>query len=237
MLLTKRLLYKLKLQLPFTILLLMGSFHFTAAQKISEKSPQKHRFSKDVSVIQQYDKIYKPAKNPILFVGSSSIRKWVTLQRDFGNYVVLNRGVGGFVLNDLIFYADQLIFKYKPRQIILYIGENDLPKKTATVDTVFQRFVKLYTLIRSKLPNIPIGYIALKPSPSRSKFLDKAVAANKLIQQYLENKPNAKFIDIFTPMTKDGKVRPELFVGDMLHMNPKGYGIWESLVRPYLLTP
>jgi len=199
--------------------------------------PQQHAFSKDVSTIQKYDQIYKPAKQPILFVGSSSVRKWGTLQRDFGQYVVLNRGVGGFVINDLIYFADQLIFKYQPRQIIMYVGENDLPQKSATADTVFNRFVKLYTLIRSKLPDIPFGYIALKPSPSRAQFDEKCKAANKLIKDYLSKQPHSRFIDVYTPMINNGHARKELFVSDMLHMNPKGYAIWKKLVKPYLLKP
>lgn len=220
------------------LMVLMSGFVVTAsAQRQGGKDNTAHAFSKDVAVIQKYDKIYRPVDNPILFVGSSSIRKWITLQRDFGKYDVINRGVGGFVTNDLIYFADQLIFKYKPREIIMYVGENDLPQETATADTVFQRFVKLYTLIRSRLPGIPFGYIALKPSPSRPRYYDKAVAANKLIQEYLAKQANTRFFDIFTPMTKDGKARKELFVGDMLHMNPKGYAIWEKQVRPYLLKP
>lgn len=224
-----------KKHLFLAILILFGSLITVGAQAQKNNTSPKHRFWKDVEVIGNYDKMYVPQKDPILFVGSSSIRKWGTLQRDFGSYVVMNRGIGGAVTNDLIFYADQLIFKYKPRQIIIYVGENDLPQATATADTVFQRFVNLYTLIRSRLPDIPIGYIALKPSPSRARYFDKAVAANKLIRDFLATKPNTRFIDIFRPMLKDGQANKALFVGDMLHMNPKGYKIWEELVRPYLL--
>jgi lysophospholipase L1-like esterase len=32
----------------------------------------------------------------------------------------------------------------------------------------------------------------------------------------------------------NGKPRPELFVEDGLHMSPKGYEIWNMLVRPFL---
>jgi len=217
--------------------MMTAAFMVTALLSIATaQTTKQHAYSSDVATIQQYDKIYQPQASPILFVGSSSIRKWGTLQEDFGSYNVINRGVGGFVINDLIYFADQLIFKYQPRQIIMYVGENDLPQKTTTADTVFQRFVKLYTLIRSRLPNIPLGYIALKPSPSRAQFNDKCVAANKLIKAYLEKQPHTKFIDVYTPMIKNGQARPELFVKDMLHMNPDGYAIWKKLVQPYLLN-
>lgn len=221
---------KIFLYCKILLLLVLATPNLSNAQ-------ENHAYWNDVQTIMKYDNIYTPPASPILFVGSSSIRKWTTLQKSFGSYVVMNRGVGGFVTNDLIFYANELIFKYRPRQLIIYVGENDLPQKTATADTIFKRFEDLYNLIRSKLPDILIDYIALKPSPSRSEFYQKAKTANKMISDFLKEQHNAKFIDVFTPMYNNGKGRPELFVGDMLHMNEKGYGIWEELVRPYLLKP
>lgn len=201
------------------------------------KAQEKHAYWDDVQTIMKYDKIYEPPKNPILFVGSSSIRKWTSLQVDFGSYNVMNRGVGGFVTNDLIFYANDLIFKYHPRQIMIYVGENDLPQETATADTVFNRFKNLFSLIRSQLPEVPIGYIALKPSPVRAQFYQKAKKANELISSFLQHEPNAEYIDIFTPMYNGGKGSPELFGSDMLHMNAKGYDLWKKIITPYLLEP
>lgn len=197
---------------------------------------QKHAFYNDVQTIKAYDQMYKPPVHPVLFTGSSSIRKWDDLEYVFADYYALNRGVGGTVLNDLIYYADDLIFAYHPRQLILYIGENDLPDEKTTADSVLNRFTRLYQLIRTKLPDIPVDYIAMKPSPSRDQFAQKAVAANLLIKNYLAKQKNAAFIDIYSLMlNKEGKSRPELFVGDMLHMNKQGYAIWEKTVKPYLV--
>jgi lysophospholipase L1-like esterase len=195
-----------------------------------------HSFYDDVQTIKAYDKMYQPPANPILFVGSSSIRKWDNLQQVFGKYNVLNRGVGGTVINDITYYINDLIFAYQPRQIVLYVGENDLPDEKSTADSVLARTIVLYKAIRVKLPNVPIAYIALKPSPVRDKYVQKAIAANALIKSFLAGEKNTAFIDVFKPMvTAEGKSRPELFVQDMLHMNAKGYAIWEKAVEPYLI--
>lgn len=180
--------------------------------------------------------MYSPAPHPILFIGSSSIRKWEHLQQAFGSYNVLNRGVGGTVIDDITFYLNDILFPYAPKQIVLYVGENDLPREKETADTILNKTIHLYKMIRAKLPNVPIAYIALKPSPSREKYSAKAIAANKLIKNFLAKEKNTAFIDVFTPMLdKNGKSRPELFVEDMLHMKPAGYAIWEKAVRPYLI--
>lgn len=193
-------------------------------------------FWDDVQTIKKYDAMYAPPVHPVLFVGSSSIRKWDDAEYVFADYKALNRGVGGTVINDIIFYLDDIVVKYQPSQIVLYVGENDLVNASETADTVLNRTITLYKKIREKLPEVPIVYIAMKPSPSRDKFADKAVAANSAIKAYLAQQKNTVFVDIYPLMlSKDGKSRPELFVSDMLHMNKQGYAIWENAVKPYLI--
>lgn len=195
----------------------------------------KPRFWDDVETIKKYDKIYRPNTNAILFVGSSSIRKWDHLQQAFGEYNVLNRGIGGAVIDDIIFYLDDLVFRYKPRQIVIYVGENDLPREDETPEIILAKTVQLYKAIREKLPNIPIVYIALKPSPVRAKYLEKCKASNELVRTFIQREKNASFLDVYSLMMKDGKMMPELFVKDMLHMNLDGYKIWENAIHPSLI--
>ncbi|WP_316824134.1 GDSL-type esterase/lipase family protein [Pedobacter miscanthi] len=198
---------------------------------------EKHRFFNDVQVIKSYDKIYAPAANPILFIGSSSIRRWSNLQSTFGAYNVLNRGIGGAVIDDVTYYLDDLLFVYQPRQVVIYVGENDIPIENESPEIILEKTITLYKAIRSKLPEIPVVYISLKPSPVRDKYQAKCIATNKLLRSFFEKGKNTSFADVFTPMLKDGKSRPELFVSDMLHMKPEGYKIWEKVLKPKLLKP
>lgn len=211
-------------------LFLLG-LYFVAQSIVAQTQP----FWNDVQAIKKFDQMYQSPKHPILFVGSSSIRKWDGLQVAFGKKNVLNRGIGGAVVNDIIFYLNDIVFPYEPRQIILYVGENDLVNEESTTDSIVNRTVKLYRLIRAKLPSVPIAYISMKPSPSRDQFQAKAKQCNFLIKSFLSNQKNTAFIDIFTPMIENGKSRPELFVEDQLHLNEKGYALWEEKVRPYLV--
>ena len=193
------------------------------------------RFQSDIQTIKQYDKIYAPPKAPILFIGSSSIRLWSDLERTFSDDVVLNRGIGGAVVNDISFYVDSLVTPYEPRQVLIYVGENNIGDG-ATSETVLTETQHLLTLIRQRFPNIPISYIAMKPSPSRDKYRAALEKANTLIRQYITTQKNMSFIDVYTPMlTADGKSRPELFLEDQLHMNQQGYDIWIKEITPHLL--
>lgn len=225
---------------PFQNLNIMKKIIFTLILSpflfIAAFAQNKPAFWDDVQTIKKYDQMYKPPVKPILFVGSSSIRKWDDLTQVFAKYNVLNRGIGGAVTNDITFYLKDVVFPYHPRQIVLYVGENDLPNEKTTPDSVLNRTITLYKSIRATLPNTPILYISIKPSPSRAAFKEKSIAANALIKAFLSKESNTKFIDVYSLMlTKKGDLRPELFVEDMLHMNAAGYAIWKKAVEPHLL--
>ena len=89
--------------------------------------------------------------------------------------------------------------------------------------------------IRRDLPRTRIGYLAIKPSPSRAEQLPLQRQANDLIRAEAARMRDVVFIDIATPMLgADGQPRAELFLGDRLHMNRAGYALWREIVAPYL---
>ena len=117
---------------------------------------------------------------------------------------------------------------------MLYAGDNDLNAgKSPTV--VAADFAAFCTKIHAALPTTRVVYIGIKPSPSRWKIHEKGEQANALITAYCAKDKRRAFVDIWTPMLDArGQPRPELFVADLLHMNPTGYAIWTPLVAPLL---
>jgi len=194
-------------------------------------------YIEEIAAFKKQDSIATPPKNAILFVGSSSFRMWTTVKQDFPMQSIINRGFGGSSLPDVIRYADQIIFPYEPGQIIIYCGENDLASSdTITSQIVSERFQQLFNLIRKQLPGVPVAFVSIKPSPSRQHLLQKVIAANELIKNFLKTQTKAAFIDVFSVMIdKQGNPMPDLFIEDRLHMNMKGYGIWRRIIEPYLI--
>ena len=102
-------------------------FSFLAALAVAGASyAQKPAFYDEIQSFRKQDSVSMPAKNSILFVGSSSFRMWTNIKEDFRMHSVINRGFGGSSLPDVIRYADQIIFPYQPAQVIIYCGDNDL---------------------------------------------------------------------------------------------------------------
>ncbi|MGN6493942.1 MAG: GDSL-type esterase/lipase family protein [Agriterribacter sp.] len=197
---------------------------------------QNEPFYKDIQQFRKRDSIDFPAKKPIVFIGSSSFTMWKDVQDYFPDYTIINRGFGGSTLPDLIRYVDDIVFRYKPKQVIIYCGENDIASSdTITSETVAQRFIELFQLIRNQYPKLPIAFISMKPSPSRERYLSKLQSANEQIKAYLASQKKADYIDVYPYMMhEDGHPRKALFLQDMLHMNKSGYAIWQYAIAPYL---
>ena len=173
--------------------------------------------------------------NGILFVGSSSIRLWNDLKEAFPDKPIIQNGFGGSTLSDAIRYIPRLVLPFKPKQVVLYAGDNDIGQNNRTARDVYSQFLTFFALVRKQLPNATITYIAVKPSPARKQFMPVATEANRMIKQYLSGQRNTSFADVYTPMLgTNGQPRPELFTADSLHMNPQGYEVWKDVIAPVL---
>jgi lysophospholipase L1-like esterase len=220
---------KLRITLFFLVLF---SFKFSGIAQDSSAP-----FFNDILEFKESDRLSPPPKGAILFVGSSSFRMWSNVGDHFPGFTIINRGFGGSTLVDQIRYVEDIIFPYEPKQIVVYCGENDLAASdTITSEMVVQRFIKLFNLIRATLPNVPISYVSMKPSPSRWHLSNKFIEGNKGIQLFIESMPNASYISVWDAMMGcDSTPNKDLFLDDMLHLNEKGYTLWQKIIAPNLL--
>ncbi len=197
-------------------------------------------FKQEILQFQKSDSIVMPPKGQIVFAGSSSFTKWKDVAMYFPGYPIINRGFGGATLVDLIYYVDEAIIKYQPSQVFIYCGENDMADvDTVSPATVLDRFKTLHAILLKKLPRpTKIVFVSLKPSIARWHLESKFMEANKLIEGYIATQKNIQYLDVHTAMLDANKeVLKDIFIADKLHMNPKGYLIWQKQFASYLTTP
>jgi len=198
-------------------------------------SAQDRPFWKDIRSFQISDSLHRPPANAIVFVGSSSFTMWKNVNQYFPGRTIINRGFGGSSLPHVIEYADEIVIPYKPRQVVVYCGENDFMSDTVTSEMVVERFRHLFSLLRKQMPRAEILYVSMKPSPSRQHLMPQFSSANAAIRDFLKKKRRTTYVNIWDDMLDNqGKPRKELFLADMLHMNEKGYAIWQKALEPHL---
>lgn len=195
------------------------------------------RFVKDFEKFAELDKTNPPpTKNLTLFTGSSTIRRWTTLAKDFPEIPVLNRGFGGSQFSQVHHHFDQLFPRYKPVRIVLYCGENDL-WDGKTVEKALTDFTTLVTRIHKVLPNTPLIYLSCKPSPKRMSKWKTYQQLNGQIHAFCEKDSLLTFVDLSTILLgPDGKPAPGIWDKDDLHLNQAGYDRLTKLLAP-LLSP
>jgi lysophospholipase L1-like esterase len=198
-----------------------------------DKNPSA-RFEPEIKAFEAADRKSPPPENAVLFVGASGIKLWKTLEQDFPEFRVLNRGFGGSQIADAIYFADRIVIPYKPKTILLQSGGNDINagKSPEQVADDFRVFVEK---VRSQLPEVRILFMSLQPSPARWTQAEKQKQTNALILKQIKAGKNMAYIDAYDPfLNADGQPREELFVADKLHHNEAGYQVRTKLVLPFL---
>ncbi|WP_099797424.1 SGNH/GDSL hydrolase family protein [Variovorax sp. 54] len=211
----------------------------TAADTAPAYLAAKARWHNELAAFARADQERFPQPGGVVFVGSSTVRMWTRLSQDFSRVPggIVNRGFGGSTLADCALFARDLVVRYKPRQVVLYAGDNDLAEGRTPLQ-VLDSFARFANAVRAELPDVRISFISVKPSPSREQLMPQIRETNHVISAYLNLLPNSEYIDIHTPMLgADGRPRPELFRGDRLHLTDEGYRLWQSVVAPHLPMP
>ena len=192
------------------------------------------RWEADIAAYEAQDRTNPPEKGAVVFIGSSTIRRWSTLASDFPDQKVLNRGFGGSQIADAVHYADRIVIPYEPRAVVLRSGGNDL-NAGKTPEQVFEDFRQFVARIHGKLPETQIYYISLSPSIARLKQADKEKALNEMVKGFVAGNPKLTYIETYDMVLgADGQPRPELFVEDKLHFSAEGYRLLVDRVRPHL---
>lgn len=198
------------------------------------KLAQQLKWDQKMARYEKKDSANFPPKDLILFVGSSTVENWHSLETDFPGKTVINRGVSGTKTIDQINYKDRLITPYHPKQIFIYVGDNDIGYKW-TPEEILAQFKTLFSTIRKEKPTAEIIYISIKPSIRRWKDKEQVEKTNGLMKAFIEQQPNAAYADVYYPMlTSKGELSPEFYREDGLHLTTEGYEVWKKVISKFI---
>jgi lysophospholipase L1-like esterase len=219
----------------FVVLSVLGcALHAPVSAQSPGPTVADDRWASSFAAFDASDRERAPAPGGVVFVGSSSIRLWDGLEQAFDKIPVVKRGFGGSRLSDCAAHVDRLIVRYRPRQVIVYAGDNDLAEGATPAD-VTASFRQLVQRVHAELPETRITFVSIKPSPLRANLLDDVREANRRILDIARATANLDFVDVFTPMLgPDGAPRADLYGADALHMNEAGYALWRELISARL---
>lgn len=187
----------------------------------------------DIRKFEQLDSIHKYPDDAILFMGSSSIRLWNSLEEDMKPYKVIQRGFGGSKFSDVAWYTPRIVYPHKCKAVVIFVANDivgsDEDKTPAEVASLFSYTVKT---IRKKLPEVPVFYIQVTPTERRWNVWPKIQEGNMLIKNLSARLYKVYYIETADKfLNPEGKPRQELFIKDKLHLNEDGYKVWTGIIK------
>jgi len=126
-------------------------------------------------------------KGQILIVGSSLMEQFPinelqqTLDKKF---VIYNRGVGGFVTNELLATMNTCIFELFPSKIFINIGTNDIASPEYKQENLIANYDRILNKIKSQLPHCKVYMMAYYPVNQQMDF--------PLVNEEMNKEPNTR---------------------------------------------
>ncbi len=171
----------------------------------------------------------------VVFYGSSTFTRWLSLAQDFPQVQAVNLGFGGSTLAACAWFFERVVPRQQPAALLVYAGDNDLGDGR-TPEEVVLFFEQLLAISTAHLGKIPWCFISIKPSPARLYLRDNIQYANACIQQRIAALgPPYYFLDLY-PAMLDGQGNPQraLYEADGLHLSPAGYALWQQAIGQQL---
>ena len=191
------------------------------------------RWSKDIAAFDELNASQKPNPNAVLFIGSSSIRRWNTMAADLTPYQTIRRGYGGAKYSDMAVFAKRIVQPHQYRAIVMFVGNGIVGSKDdLRVDEIECLTRHIIEQSQQHQASAPFFIIEITPCEKRFDVWPTIRKANAILRKVALTTPNTYFIPTASNfLNAEGQPRSELFVDDKLHLNADGYTLWSRLIK------
>lgn len=174
-----------------------------------------------------------------IFYGDSLTQGWNSEASDvfaqhFGSRGAVNYGIGGDSTRQLLYRISHgEIDGIAPRLVVICIGTNNLydDANGGSDEEIIQGIGTVVRLLQHKLPQTRILLIGLLPRQNEW-FCGRISRINAGIST-LEDGKRVRFIDVGGKFARaPGKIIPELYNQDQLHLIKAGYQTWAAEITP-----
>ena len=212
---------------------------------------RKNRMNDKQKKILRYREENKTVKyGQTVFTGSSLMEMFPInklLEEHNDSMIVYNRGIGGFVSQELLEVINVCAIDLKPSKIFINIGTNDLSDSHISISELMENYDKIISEIEARLPETiiylmayyPVNYEAADENMKECLKIrnnEKIRIANVEVKKLAE-KHNQRYININKNlMDEQGRLKAEYTI-EGLHINEDGYrAIYDDIIA-YVKEP
>lgn len=196
--------------------------------------------------VENYRKLNKTAqKGQVVFTGSSLMEMFPInklLEEHGDDTVIYNRGVGGFLTDELLAVIDVCAIDLAPKKVFINIGTNDLSWSSIPISQIMDNYDKIVSKIEREVPDVTIYFMAYYPVNYEAaaeemkeclkiRTNEKLAAANEEVKKLAE-RHGQRYIDINRALKDEqGRLKAE-FTIEGLHINEAGYrAIYDDIMK------
>ena len=156
--------------------------------------------------------------------------------------VIYNRGIGGFITDELMQVLDVCVTDLSPSKVFINIGTNDLSWESIPISQMIAHYDEILTTIEEKVPGVKIYLMAYYPVNYEAateqmkeclkiRTNEKIALANEEVKK-LAARHNQSYIDVNHNLKDDkGRLKAEYTIEGM-HIKEEGYrAIYEDVMR------
>ena len=186
----------------------------------------------------------------VVFAGSSLMEMFPInklLEEHGDDTIIYNRGIGGYVTNELLQVTDVCITDLKPKKVFLNIGTNDLSNPQIPISQMIENYDRILCQIEEALPQAVIYLMAYYPVNYEAaaeemkeclkiRTNEKIERANEEVKK-LAQKHGQHYIDVNKNLKDEqGRLKAEYTIEGM-HIKEEGYAaIYDDVMR-YVKEP
>ncbi|GAA4983884.1 hypothetical protein GCM10023205_62250 [Yinghuangia aomiensis] len=180
-----------------------------------------------------------PPPGQVVFFGDS-ITEGGLWHEWFPGLPLVNRGIGGNTVDDLIARVDTAIAD--PAAVFVLVGTNDLDTSSVmelvfprgpllTVDEIAARMRILVAAIRERAPQAPLFVQSVMP---RQAELAEMLGKLNTHYRHIAQGSGATYLDLWPALADEsGGLRPD-YTLDNLHLTGLGYAAWVEVLAPHV---
>lgn len=191
------------------------------------------------------EKNKKAVYGQVVFAGSSLMEMFPInklLEEHGDDTIIYNRGIGGYVTNELLQVTDVCITDLKPKKVFLNIGTNDLSNPQIPISQMIENYDRILCKIEEALPQTVIYLMAYYPVNYEAaaeeikeclkiRTNEKIERANEEVKK-LAQKHGQHYIDVNKNLKDEqGRLKAEYTIEGM-HIKKEGYAaIYDDVMR------
>ncbi|MCL6266331.1 GDSL-type esterase/lipase family protein [Flagellimonas myxillae] len=169
--------------------------------------------------------------NDIVFMGNSITEQGGMWNEKLDKHNAKNRGISGDTSEGVLARLGELVY-FKPSQVFILIGINDLFHNDINPENVYENIVKTVDKLNKESPQTEIFVQTILPTTSVD-LVEKIQITNQLIKSNA-GKVGYNLIDLYPLFRSKSEFLNMDYSYDGVHLNEKGYAVWVNKVKPFV---